>query len=995
MIRSKFVFVFLFFMLQGLLFSSTALGPDPSVYRGKELKWEDGAYGYHVMFKSLLESTAPNPENPQANKCIDPAKGSTYRLDSSHVPQDAYIHEAYLVWAGAVRTTKINDPTDYEVNFSYVSDDGRISENQIIKGKKGYRITESEGFEFEAYRCPDTPAHSFFTYRVDVTDYFKSIHEKGRALEVGYDGFSLYGNYTLSNLECTDEPSYATPTELVSGWMVVLVYTSIEISPKKLYLYNGFKPYWHEETEINVTGFEFPTDPEVRLTLAVFEGDANRVSLTNPKGGQLIPEGLQVQGDQYGWLLISDKCNPEAFETDGFTTLYYTEIFNSVSSVYGWADEEPTCIGGIPPMYNFDEMEWGIDVDTFVMDSSKDGAYAAHFNRGGQRIGLKIGANQDMIITNFLMVSVDTKAPTFDIPGQPEKVVCSPANDPARWCESGEHTFAIRVQNWGDDLTGRVTVRDKLPSNMTYVPGSTEYATEFEVKSGHKIAKSWIPVPDNGGFPLESGIRVKDTMEFCPPGSDYLSCEEFVIVRFRATVNKTTPKHAVIENVAGIETPGFSAYNTNLGIPVKLTYAPAGCVSNSEMIDLDLCGGKAGIKCTDNDQCGEYEICDKESGECVADPKFERCKDSDISVELGKNSPSNDTIFIQPQSDLILGQLEIKNNSGKDCYFNLSSVKLKVKIDDSNIILSNYRLVIDTNNNGIVDGGESSIAQVDSISGGLVDLTSNDLSKNRLLGNKLNNVLFVADVGYKEGQSVSANSTFTPSIDAGGVIIADSGKPKVSGLPVTFSKFQIEPDNGFIMTKGLKDPPVPPKNEMNGTKDVLQMRAVSKGVDDKINRITVSIAKADLASFGSEITSLAIYEDTDNDGKGDVKIASVTATDTTQRHVFNNLNIEMTADEEKFFTLRAGLNLSDGSTMQMRITTVDIESKRTVLGVPLSTKEYKYDCDPLFEDCGGIDPCTCTKVSVDGSEGRKALLMLFLIAVFFLFSRKYLGINRQ
>ncbi|HDT11451.1 MAG TPA: DUF11 domain-containing protein, partial [bacterium] len=898
------------------------------------------------MFKSLLKSNAPNPDNPQADACIDPSTGSTYTLDMSHVPSDAYVQEAYLIWAGAVRTTKINDPTDNEVMLSFVSDDGRIQENQAVTGKKAYRITESEGFEFEAFRDTDNPNHSFFTYRVDVTDYFKSIHEKGRELDIGYDGFSLYGNYTLSNLECTDEETYKGSTELVSGWMIVLVYTSIEISPKKLYLYNGFKSYWHELTEINVTGFEFPTDPEVRLTLGVFEGDANLAVLENPKGGNLIPEGLQVQGDMAGWLLLSDECNPEALKTDGITNLTYTEIFNSVSSVYGWNDTKPTCIGGIPPVYNFDEMEWGMDVDTFVMDSSLDGGYAAHFNRGGQRIALKIGANQDMIITNFLMVSVDTKAPTFDIPGQEEKVACTPANDPGKWCEKGEHTFAIRVQNWGDDLTGRVTVRDTIPQNMTYVPGSTEYATEFEVKDGKKIAKKWIAVPDGGGFPLESGVKVKDTMEFCEEGSDYLSCEEFVIVRFRATVNDKTPKHAIIENVADIETPGFTAYKTNLGIPVKLANAAAGCVSRPEDIDLSLCGGDADQGCEKDEDCREFEVCDTEEGTCMPDPDIERCKDGDIEVSIGRNSPSNDIIFIQPQSDLVIGQLAIINSSEKDCYFNLNSVKMKMNINDDNIRLSNLRMVKDENNNGVVDGSEVAIAAVESVGKGVSDLAATDNASNRLWTNTANSILFLVDVAYKEGETVSMSATFTPSIEKEGVVISDEGKPSVSGLPVNFSKFQIEPEDVFIITKGIKDPPVPEKKaDINGTRDILQLRAVSKGTDDKITSLKVKVPMANMAAFGSEITSIAIYEDTDNDGKGDTKIASATSMDSTQTHMFKNLNIEMKADTEKFFTIRAGLSLKDGSKMQIQVINVEVESDRNVLGTPVNSKEYEYVCD--------------------------------------------------
>ncbi|HNZ54589.1 MAG TPA: hypothetical protein PKN76_10670, partial [bacterium] len=56
MYRKLFV-VFIFIALAVPFYAAAkAIGPEVSEYRGQELKWEDGAYGYHVMFKSLLEN---------------------------------------------------------------------------------------------------------------------------------------------------------------------------------------------------------------------------------------------------------------------------------------------------------------------------------------------------------------------------------------------------------------------------------------------------------------------------------------------------------------------------------------------------------------------------------------------------------------------------------------------------------------------------------------------------------------------------------------------------------------------------------------------------------------------------------------------------------------------------------------------------------------------------------------------------------------------------
>ena len=972
------------------------LGPDVSKYRDEELKWEDGAYGYHVMFKTLLENLTADGDNPQADACISESTGSTYTLDASHVPTDAYVERAFLVWSGAVPIANINDPTDNEVFFSYNSTDGQISLNETIKAKKAYKITESADFEFDAFRDLENPNHSYFTYRVDVTEFFKTIHDKGRDLGFEYDGYSLFGDYNLSGLTCASDSSYIGSTEMVSGWSLVMIYTSTEISPKKIYFYDGFKAYWHEESEINVTGFEFPTDPEVRLTLISHEGDPNLALLENPNGGSVIPEGLQVQGDQVGWLLISNTCNPKAQKSDGITTLYYTEIYNSISSVYGWADIDPTCIGGTPPVWDYEHIEYAMDVDTFVMDSSTDGSYAAHFNKGGQRIALRIGANQDQTITNMLVVSVDTKAPMFDIPGKEEKVACTPANADGKWCETGEHTFAIRIQNWGDDITPPVIVKDTIPEGMEYVPGSTQYATEFDTVDGEKIAKKWIKIPDlgDGEFPLVSGFKVADTIDFCEVGDDYLTCKNLIVVRFRATVSSGTDKKAVLENVATIDTTGFPTYKTNLGLPVKLTLEPSSCVTDAAKIDLSQCGGEYIPGCTSDSECLKTQVCDLEQGICVKNPDLKECKDSVVTAAIGKNSPVSETIFIAPQEGLVMGQVALTEQSGTDCYYNLTQVVLKVKVDDPNIRLSNFKLAYDANQNGYYDPDieveedeevDAIIATVDSLNDGYATFSVSEAS-GILFANKINNLLFIVDAAYKEGENISTDATFLPTIEEEGILLSDEGSAKLNGLPLDFSEFQFEPENKFIVTKGMKDPAVPEKKDMNGTHDILQLKVTSKTTDDKITSLKVKLGKSDMASFGTGLKNISIWEDTDNDGKGDTEIIKATTTDSVQIHDFKDLSFTVSADQPKYLTIRADLSLSDKDYFQLQVISVDIESDRgPVLGIPVNSKEYNYVCDPQFEDCGGDDGCACTMVPAEENPESISWLIFSVLIAFSVF----------
>ena len=965
----KILFLVLLALLLPFAAGAKAIGPSVSKYRDTELKWEDGAYGYHVMFKSLLENKEQdsNPQNPQADTC---KTSSTYNLGLSHIPSDAIIEDAYLVWTAALPVAKKESTTDNEVSLSFVSEDGSITESRTITGKKAYKIAEagSVDFEFDAVKDADDSNKNWFTYRVKILDFFKSIQEKGRAKAVEgsafYDGYSLLGAYTLSDLECTNDSVYKSSTEMVADWSIILIYSSVEISPKKIYIYDGFKAYWHELSEINVTGFIFPLEPEIRITLASHEGDPGLADPDPEEGFALVPEGIQVQGDGVDWLLIDNKCNPKAYADKNFVHLEYTEIFNSISSVYGYNDAEETCIGGEPPVLNYEEIEYGMDVDTFVMDASADASYDAHFHKGGDQIKLRIGANQDQVITNYMIVSVDTKAPQFDIPGEPEKVACTPANNSfdsssleGKWCQNGlEHTFALRIQNWGTDEAKNITVRDSIPVGMDYVPGSTEYATNFKVENGKKIATRWIPVPDNGGFPLENGFKVAESLNFCPEGSSYLECGDLVIVRFRAKVKNDTAKNQVIENIATYKTAGLNDYKTNLGIPVKLRMTSTGCVNSQDAIDISECGGVGAAACTSNDECAEGYICDKETGGCIEDPSVIKCQNSQVTASIGKNSVNSETIFIgNPQTDLVIGQLELAGN-GEKCFFNLDQIKLKVNLNDSNISVSNFKMYNDMNNNGVVDEGDVLLASTDALVSGSASFGAKN-PENRLWSNKRNNILFTLNATYAEGVAISNSAYFAPSIEKdGGISVSDGGNPVVDGLPIDFSKFQFEPDKGFIVTKGMHDPEVPAKSEMNKFRDILQIRVKANGADETIKRMTIKVPKSNLVSFGSGIKKLAIYEDTNNDGIGDTELVSTTEFEGVQKHQFK-LDFDVPNNTDKYLTVKAELSLSEGDTAQIQISNITVNDL-TVLGLPVDSRPYVYACDSNLEDCGGDGGCS-------------------------------------
>ncbi|HQM84846.1 MAG TPA: hypothetical protein PLD55_09225, partial [bacterium] len=63
--------------------------------------WEDGGQDFFVMFNSNIDNKlvlfGEDPDNPQGDTCVD---SSSFMLDKFHIPEDAIIEKAYLVWMG-------------------------------------------------------------------------------------------------------------------------------------------------------------------------------------------------------------------------------------------------------------------------------------------------------------------------------------------------------------------------------------------------------------------------------------------------------------------------------------------------------------------------------------------------------------------------------------------------------------------------------------------------------------------------------------------------------------------------------------------------------------------------------------------------------------------------------------------------------------------------------------------------------------------------------
>lgn len=1021
-----------------------AMGPDVSQVNGQPLKWEEGAWDYFVMFKTLIKNDnrtvcTPSqfnscelgddqPGNPQADACIDPSVGSTFDLISAQIPFDAHVSAAYLIWVSALPEAQVpNGPTDNAVTLSFVGNEGTTLSAEIKATETPKTVSDTYDFSFGAvedtntvnlecttdedctgneqlgqgWRClgGSCGVHTVtYTYRADVTEFFDTIHSMNVEAGILNDGTGLLGKYTVSDMECTSDANYVTTSGMVGGWALVFVYTSEQISPKKIYFYDGFDAYRFEEGVISTSGFELPNEAVVRFTMIAAEGDPGLATSSNPDnpfGGQPPAEALSISGEKKfpvgEWLQLWNDCN-QAKTTDSQNLPFnYTEVYNSISSTYGWEDETPFCVGGNPGMPDANLLEYAMDVDTFIL-SAKDEAFAPHLEKGDHFLNFKIGANQDQVYTNLIVVSIDTKSPKFDIPKNPdapdgrEKNLCTCSTVADSVCSDRPFYFTIKVENWGENIAENVTVSDELPRNVDYIPGSTEILKTIDEKTG-----SWEPIEDIGGeFPLKSAHQVMDSMYYCD--KDTFTCKDKAIIRFKVKPIDSIQKNETIDNTAVITDSSGILYYSNSSIPLRLKQ-DSGCPPVTECAEppKETCGGAGGPECYEDGDCGDGMVC-SEDGKCVKDTSS-LTENASIEFKIGKNSPvseSSSIIIPNPTAGLVAAQFTLMAEGKDDKSFSFDEVNISVESSDTATLLKNFKLIHDADGNGVADEGEKVIATTDSAKSNIAKFSVVNEGDRAFPAGVLNYFIITLDAEYPE--EASSNVTFNLNIDGKeSFVITDNGTPKVTGNEIEFAEFKFEPANGFIVTKGSNDPEVPPISEMNGETPVLQIRTKSMQGNDSIKEIGIK-PMTQSVKFGEGIMAAHLYEDKNNDGKvseGDTKISSITTFDSLTFSKFTGLSISYAEGEEKYLLIVLDLRMKNGEMAQIQIGNgkVKLEEDRDIVELPVTSKEFKYECEEGDLTCGAgdDDEPACTITSISDNSNLWGAVSAILAALFLAF----------
>ena len=965
---------------------------------GTTLKWEEGAWDFFIMHKSLIEQVTGEASttagNPQADTCIDQNIGSTYRLTSKHIPPDANIDRAFLIWLAPQDPDNLAGMTDNSVTLTFTNaTDPSISLTQEVTASlQGNLATNQFGnFEYEALNDGDT---GIFTYRVEVSDFMKQIIAMGEAAGMN-SGEALYGDYNVKGMECSNHANYLSTSGLVGGWSLPFVYTSSHINPKKIYFYHGLAAYRFQAAFLTVAGFELPAEAVIKLGFVVFEGDpglASRTGLTPLAGAE--PEAIAISGfsDPANYALLFNDCNPPKHQDSTGMAFEYTEIYNSISSIFSWENsDEYWCVGNPNnPTDPSNPLEYAIDADILVVDSGPTGPFYGKFNKGDTQFGLKIGANQDQVYTNFLVVSVDTKAPKFDIPSNPktpdgrEKSYCSCSTDEDAICSDRPFYYTIKIQNWGENQAGNVKLQDTLPPQVEYVPGSTEIATKFDA-SGN--GTDWTKVEDiNGGFPYASEQTIADIMTVhCDKLNEPDYCSEGAWVRFVVKPKSNLSKNEVIRNSAVITGDGLP-YNSNSNIPLRLKLGKCPAIAECELPPKAQCGG---VRIDNENYCSSDKDCKDGKkcidNECVLDSNADLASNSEISYDIGTNSPDSGTASIivpSPSNALVLGQFYLLSEGETGKYYNLNEAKFKLN-KDNDVIAKNFKLYKDNNGDGKVDEGDTMIAETDDIKNSYyIEFAITDAA-NRLTASGIKNYFLVtADASLNEG---GRNGKFSLQIENNGAFtIKDSGDVKVKGSKVDFASFRFEPTEGFVFTKGEQDPKVPSYKEFNGEHEMLQVRTKSLGTADAISSIKVKVSSS-YAKFGEGIKSISVIVDNDKNGidsPGDTLIKKVTEFESTTTVTIDGLKDILTygQNEEKYLIFKAEFKMNVGEKAKIQIpgNGVKITSGNEIIELPVNSKEFAYECDKNDPtSCGSDDEGSGCAVSALPEDNSNTLYIVF------------------
>jgi uncharacterized repeat protein (TIGR01451 family) len=325
------------------------------------------------------------------------------------------------------------------------------------------------------------------------------------------------GSYTVANVRST------TGANMYAGWGLVVVYGDPSLEPRNLVVFDGYAHVAPGATvTIGVSGFQTPPAGAVntRLGVLVYEGD----------------RGFTGDSFRLNSTNLIDTVNPA------------TNFFNSTVSRFG-----AHVTSRVPNYVN----QLGFDVDLVNADGV--------LPNGTTSATITLPSTDDRYYPGVVTFSTELYSPIF-VDGSFTKTVTDVNAGVVAPGDVLEYTLAL--QNAGNDVGTEVVLRDTLPANATYVPGS------IVIASGPNAgAKSDAAGDDQAEFTAAGGIvtvRLGTGATAASGGS--LAPGAATSVRFRVQVNDPVPNGTIVSNQSGLD---FNGQQTGTPFQTRSDATPA------------------------------------------------------------------------------------------------------------------------------------------------------------------------------------------------------------------------------------------------------------------------------------------------------------------------------------------------------------------------------------------------------------------------------------
>jgi uncharacterized repeat protein (TIGR01451 family) len=499
---------------------ASPLGPDP------ELSFE-GLIDYQANADTLLRCDLPSCGG--GYDCTGLTESSIEIQNIPNHPQLRVLH-ARLSWAAS---SGVLMESDQEVTlhapnmnqFSLVADpllsesfqDGMPQCQQLIP-----------------LICPEAPVNlscdlKFYANHVDLTQTLNAYLA---------DGGTLNGAWSISDIEVVGSSINDPATAIASigslsigAWSLIIIYESPNLTPRKIYYYQGLELNEGINRQIFPQGFVAPADPVLDLSLMILEGDQSI------SGDQLLINGRQ----------ISDACNP------------VNNIFNSTVNVNG------ECRIGVT----------GVDLDRFEINNA--------IEAGDEEARLELVIPQgdglftagEQLFTHWMILAFDHLLPDFD--GlKPEKKAIPPHESMVIAGDTIE--YSIQITNRGQAAASQVKLTDPLSSYVAYIPGSL------------RIDNQVLADGPNQSFALSSGLILTDL----PQVGSVIEIGQNHLITFQVHVLPTVLAGDTITNTATIEADLIDPIVTNQVQHIVSMNGNAGTESGTESGTQTVAGEDSG-----------------------------------------------------------------------------------------------------------------------------------------------------------------------------------------------------------------------------------------------------------------------------------------------------------------------------------------------------------------------------------------------------------------